>query len=838
MTKHENSDSPLRIYNFGRYTMALFDIFGHNEIFTDTGEDLYFTKPFTIPAGSSASVILPAANMGVAIAYAGRLVDGVWVEGVDLHYMTTEPGEQRIMQAGSTYVLYSKQKSDLQRDIYYTMNYTDIVIKEPIGFDSLKMTLKRHDLHGMGAEVSLGNLEFYGLAFDVIKSAYETDIDSEIIYEIEADGDILYSGKIDLSTYSVKQGDYQSVSVKVGEIGVKTTFNNRIDTEVDLNTPKTIDGDTVEAPEWLNLHIPFKHLLYTNKSEQKIDETITNGGGYAPFDGKIFIGDQQNCIFIPIGDVIVNEFGDFEKNVTYTTDTVDDSTPKIYTANINHEQQFGIDTIASIDIVLKAELLAFDGWNPMQDNYIRWQLMAIDIVKGEFIAGEVKSINKLDIDWETQSHKGTPFDLSCELHGELPASESIKYFLKFDIDLGTATAQYFGAHITIKRGSFVKMTMYDNLTEDTPVNADMLLVHDALNVVSHAISENALAVKSDWYKTPESTWNAGSIGAGALKALTNGYHIRGLFSDGDIERNMPMSFKSLIESLNAQDCIGWGFATENGELCIRVERWQWFYKDTVILSLTDVAEVQIDIDPDRIPTELKIGYKKYATNDQYNSIDSPHGMRTFVSGIKAVSKTETQECNFIADNYAIEEMRRASYLENETKETTYDESIFIFELTEKQGVYSIGHTAYNAENVGNPKEFINAKLTPRHMASRWKDYIFAANNTTSFKFTTGELNYKASFLVLPEYLNAVHSLKPFLGMATAASENEDIAYEHAIFVAEKITFSYPLTIAQYKQVKDNPYGLISVNGRLGWILDFKYSFADGMADFVLLQKYE
>lgn len=721
-----------------------------------------------------------------------------------------------------------------------TYNSTTTVISEPIGFDDLKMTLKRHDLHGIGAEVSLGNLEFYGTAFNIIKTAYDADIDSEVVYAVFADQTEIYSGKIDLSTYSVKQGDYQSVSVKVGEVGVKTTFNNRLDTEVDLNTPKTIDGDTVEAPDWLNLHIPPKHLLYTNLIRQRgdnsnvkfaTDTAISYADGIAISAGI--------SIFIPIEGTAVNEFGNFTSALPYTTyfptqaTTVDVPDPSAqfepkfiqYYPSEEHESKFGTNTKAKIDARIILRLTKMDSTPQDTNKRIRFAL---------FVESESESLRSYSpyVDGEDVLVQGSVWNVDIKFSGEISAEHPLTYYLFVE----ASSSFHYEGLVDICQGSYLKMTMYDNLTEDEPVNADMLLVHDALNIVSHAISENALAVKSDWYKTPVSKWNAGSIGGGALKALTNGYHIRGLFTDDETERNMPMSFKSLIESLNAQDCIGWGFTTENGVLCVRVERWSWFYKDTVILTLTNVAEVQIDIDPDRIITDLKIGYKKYATNDQYNSIDSPHGTRTFVNGIKAVSKTETQECDIIADNYAIEEIRRAAYQENETKETTYDESIFLFELTEKQGVYSIGHTAYNAEGIGNAKEFINAKLTPRHMASRWKDYIFAANNATPFKFTAGELNYKASFLVLPEYLNAIHSLKPFLGSATAASEDDDIAYEHAIFSAEKITFSCPLTIAQYQMVKANPYGLISVNGMQGWILGFIYSFEDGMADFTLIKK--
>ena len=390
------------------------------------------------------------------------------------------------------------------------------------------------------------------------------------------------------------------------------------------------------------------------------------------------------------------------------------------------------------------------------------------------------------------------------------------------------------------------MLMYDNLEETDPVNADMLLVHDALDVVTHSISENALSVKSDWYRTPESLHNAGTTGGGALKALTNGYKIRGLFTDeNDNPRNMPVSFKTLIESLDAQDCIGWGFSEEDGTTYVRVERWDWFYKNNTVLTLTNVAEVNTDVNTDSIPTEFKIGYKKYATSDEYNSIESPHGTRTFNNGIKALTKALTKECEFVADNYAIEETRRAKKAKSETEETTYDESIFLFELIRKTlvgqqyPVYSIGNTSISPQNVGRWSEFINAKLTPRHMAARWRGILFTANNDTPFRFTSGEINYKSSFSCYPESQTTAgvttQSLRSF-AETSPQTENDDITFLQSILKAEKISFSCPISVDQYKAIKAAPYGLVSVNGRLGWIHEFRYSFYDGMAEFTLIAK--
>ena len=585
----------------------------------------------------------------------------------------------------------------------------------------------------------------------------------------------------------------------------------------------------------------MKHLLYTNSVKQKSDVTyehIAGGTHIASSTDLPYAESSARYIYVPLNGDEVNEFSTFGQEASGLESTTSADFNPQYVCAEDHTQKFGSDTVAIIDGFLSVDVYVYQYVIGVTGRTVYFSLVAED-ANGNTIASPEKAIAR-----DTMQQW---LHVETKLSGELTATNSIRFYIKVRAGNGHSVFAF-----KIKRGTYFRMKMYDNLTEDV-VNADMLLVHDALNVVAKGISDNGLSVKSDWFRTPESTWNAGATGDGACKALTNGYHIRGLFTEGDLKRNMPLSFKALIEALDAMDCIGWGFSTENDELFVRVERWDWFYKDTTILTLTNVAEVTTDVYVDLIPTELKIGYKKYATQDQYNSIDSPHGVRTFVSGIKALSKALTKECEFVADNYAIEETRRARKDVNETEETTYDESIFVFELmrqyqaalavgqTPDPPSYSIVHSALNATNVGRASEFINAKLTPRHMAARWRSFLFSANNTTPFRFTAGEINYKSSFKTTPEdnalqVITGNTYLKSFAVTAPQA-ENSDITYSHAKFKAEKITFQCPLSIAQYKTVKANPYGLVSVNGVLGWIMDFKYSFYDGLADFTLIAKY-
>ena len=158
-------------------------------------------------------------------------------------------------------------------ELKHTINGIEIL--EPIGFDGLKTTIKRHDYHGMSAEVSVGTLEFSGKAASIIHDAYNTDIDTELNYVVTDEwGGVIYSGMIDLSTYDEHSGDYFTVSCKVGEVGVKTIFNNRTSTDVDLNTRATIDdSELAHIPQWKKLTIPAKTIKLINHIEQNKTQT-------------------------------------------------------------------------------------------------------------------------------------------------------------------------------------------------------------------------------------------------------------------------------------------------------------------------------------------------------------------------------------------------------------------------------------------------------------------------------------------------------------------------------------------------------------------------------------
>lgn len=685
-------------------------------------------------------------------------------------------------------------------------------IEEPIGFDDLQTKITRGDYHGISLEVSVGNLEFYGKAYNIIKEAYYSDIDSQILYEVSfSDGRILYSGTIDLSTYSEKCGDYCSITCKVGDIGAKTTFNNRTDTEVDLNTTKTIDGaDLGMQASWEHLNIPLKHLKYTNSAKQATEEEYAVAHDYTA-------GYTTDTTPFVLNKVKVNEFGEVCEGSVLFAETGD------------FDEEFGSGTTMAVDLRIKARIT--ENQTISTGGIFRWY---IALKSGENTIAVSQFMNRRVGDTAEIVYQGN-------VSTDQPLRLFFREYHQYDL-------QSWNVKIAIEKDSYMKLTMFDNI-EDSNVDADMLVVHNALNVVAGSISENELSVKSDWYGGLLSSWNKPTqTGGGHLKAITNGYKIRGLFTDGENERNMPISFKDLITSLSALDCIGWGFSNENGQDFVRVERWDWFYKDAVILALDGTNESSRSFDTGRIKTDLQIGFKKYETDSTFNSIDSIHGERSFANAIKVLSSKASQLCSLIADTYSIEETRRAKDKVDPSESFKYDENIFVFELDAEGSniagaqsrIISIPNNVNSSSGIDRPAEQYNVQLSPRRCAERWRSFLFSSSNRSAYRFISGKINYKPAFECKQSQSTASYYhyyLADFYGGQKLA-EDADIDYAHTKFKAEKLHFSYPITIDQYKAIIANPYGLISIDGIKGWIQEMQYKFATGEAEFTLIPKFE
>lgn len=728
-------------------------------------------------------------------------------------------------------------------------------INEPIGFDNFKVTFSRGEYHGMSVEASAGSLEFYDIAADVIMDAYENDIDSVVTYRVSNGTNVVYEGVVDLSTIQERSSEYHSVSAKVGDVGAKTTFNNRADTPIDLNTKTSVDGVELDTPaRFFKVTLPERHFVYTNNLMQRQDSDVTLGLPVA-FENRGVTSTAGWFLSIHLDTQTANEFGtigttDYLVHSGYETSLPINfaDTEALFETGGQTEfvDKFGSNTKKVVDVDVSIQIKYSDYIIP--SSYERKSFTEQILVVSGPLYHEFAEEDKLADtnvllrgDSYTRQYENSQSYHTLRVHGSFETDGTTLLWIGVwirnnNIDDGVGSGRAFtkGLNIqfSVQEGSYVRMRMMDSIVTQKPVQADCCYVSSALTAVCQAISDNALTMQSSWFGPGSGLQKAGG---GRLKCITNGYKIRGLFTDEYNERNMPVSFKDLIESLNAIDCIGWCFDDNNGAASVRIERWDWFYKNDVILEIVNPKDVQRDVNAESVVSSINIGYKKYTTQDEYNSIDSPHGERTFISKIKAINGTRQVLCDFIADTYAIEETRRASFQKDKTEEFKYDESIFILELA--QG--AVGTSPYvptgvlSSSGFETPDSMYNLRITPWHNACRWKDYLFKTNSECRVECTSGTINYNASFKT--DESPFVTTLQ-IMGEADH-TENQPIESNRSIIKAETITFTYPISLAEYKSIKANPYGIVMVNGKPCWIKEVSYSFVDGEAEFKLIPKY-
>lgn len=763
-------------------------------------------------------------------------------------------------------------------ELIHTLN--GVVIEEPIGFDNLKATIKRHDYHGMSAEVTVGDLEFYGVAANMIKEAYNTDLDTEITYQVKTeDGEEIYAGVIDLATYSELNGAYFSVSCKVGEVGIKTTFNNRTDTYVDLNNVNTIDGELLEAsPKWNRITIPHRTLVYTNEQRQSVTTTYEEEPGTG---NRIQLPDDfgRAWLNIALDTTTKSEFGEVQPLFHLAAINEKENTAAGYVepfCKTNTGETIDNESDIYINVNLQCSIHFPEG--PDAHNKPFTNIAANG--EGAFEVVAALRLNGYQIRTSELAKKITNdnytdiVDLNLTWSGVVKKKDLASIYLGIDFknlnckNEEAEVPKYFNnpAYFVLKinEGSYIRAMLYSEAKHE--VSADMVMVHDALDTIVHSLSNNKLSLNSGLYKVI-----MGGPGDGALKAITNGYKIRGLEPVKDKERNMAVSFKDMIESLNSIDCIGWGFEKDT----IRVERWDWFYQDNIILRIDKPKEITRKIDESMAITELTIGYKKYATEEEFSSIDSIHGERVFTTKTGAMSKPVTAMCDFIADNYAIELTRRKALTKDQESEFKYDESIFIFALQvedyDEAAIYTIPNDVIEEKSgtIKYPDQMYNSIISPTRNAYRWINRIFCLNGIKPFVLTKGTINYIADFktkqsagntFLLKDDVNNI----PLKGVMIEedswqeSQSGEDMTLQEVYYAqvledevpqpsdkdwriprmirAEEISLTYPVSIEEYKTILGNPYGLVLADGEECWIKEFQYDFNTSEAEFKLIPK--
>ncbi len=734
-------------------------------------------------------------------------------------------------------------------------------IDEPIGFDGFSIKMQRSNYHGISAEFSEKVLEFYGKAIDIIKDAFDEGLDSELQFIIKkscgdnGNYDELYRGVLDLSTYEYKQGDYCSVRCKVGEIGQRTTFNSRVETNVLLSSGQTIDGkdlaigsDKTYSNYEREIKIPGMGLPMESRGKMSVVDKL-KVAKESPFFKDQSFPENRHHLYIGFSDSEISELGAIKNE--FTTQK-----KPIYIAD--KKGKFTIEYNLNFHLVWDRKFY--------RTNYI------VCLRKNDELIVEQNSYSYAPND---NNERFVNKDKKIEI--DLEQGDKLYFYIRYWFCIeenyptgagGGVSLQEVPVYVRKKEISDNNQVSYFKVFRkdmETSVYGKIAFVHEVLNGVCDITS--GLTVRSDWYSRKDSAINPLKdvnryFGSGSLKTLTTGARLRrGRMTGSNNITPLKFCFKDLIQNLNAIDNVGWGFSLEmeNGspKLFIRVEPMAWFYKkDLELLVVDNVQNISRKVDVKRVYNRAEIGYEKYAELNKGRFIDAIHTKREYSNGLKAVKRTYKKLSKFIADGYLIEEARRKA-LDPSHKDESKDEDVFILEVG--GSVWLDGFIEYFVvqgldvkpifkNRILSPETVFNPRLTPRRNAEKHKQSLFYSLRNNEFRFISGTGNYfvvgkgmkhEPDDLFVNYYLEehteltswGANGVYEYLGLGVG------FGFYNPFLRAEILKFEYPLKWTDYKRIKDNPYGYILVNGEKCFIWSVDYVLDSGLCKFELIPSF-
>jgi hypothetical protein len=726
--------------------------------------------------------------------------------------------------------------------------YLDVLeIEEPQGFADIVLNMKRDDnWHGVFFEASTSELAFYGVGAAYLKNKKETQgLKSDVTFKaLQACGiydelETILEGKLNFGKYSETCGNSCLVKIPVEQIGCLMTLRNRYDQKVDLDATTTFNKmSALQQYDRLNfnMELPAKEL------QAAVDGSVADAG-YTHDSDHITPGSGSLILIRP--DYEVQRYGNIE-------------TGQLIGFNNCESNMGSADCTGPITPQLLFEDLiqCFDG---NYDYSVRY--------KGTFNLGAGMSLFHIKmkiVQWDATGdifnnavivQEYTIFDglpspplgpqtilFDHTLSGITTIADGIGFYAFLEVGLSSGNA-----HLNIV---FDKETYFTlSAVKICPnTNANVYAINETLSRITEAITDNCLKVKSDYYgRTDSQPYASAEDGCGALRVTTSGLKIRNAPTPAFFS-----SLKDMFDGLRGIDNIGMGIEDNPnvpGYSWLRIEPVEYFYQDQEVLALPFVPEAEISVQEQLHYSVIKSGYQKWEV-ERVNGLDEPNSNREYRTGLSSVNNTIDVTSKLVAGSYPIEVTRQQSFAATGAADTTYDNETFII-CVERQAYNFIVEQGIidNAANVFSPQTLYNWRIRPFSNLMRWfksiaNSYPNITDSANKLFFSSGTGNFLADGEIGGAYPtckleNGVKAENRDLGQFDFA----DIAEATPLWIPEYATLKYPLSVADYKTLKANPYGYISFQcgtgeWKKGYVQNLRYRLNKGEADFTLKLKWD
>jgi hypothetical protein len=149
----------------------------------------------------------------------------------------------------------------------------------------------------------------------------------------------------------------------------------------------------------------------------------------------------------------------------------------------------------------------------------------------------------------------------------------------------------------------------------------------------------------------------------------------------------------------------------------------------------------------------------------------------------------------------------------------------------------------DAVNIHTPESVFNYQISPVRNLMRWFRTMAASypnindsDNKLSFNAGTGNLQATGMYRGRDECREEALPIKE--SQDITPQNFQDVNKCTPLWSNETFSFEYPMSVAEYNNIKANPYGYVSFqcgdgDFERGWIKDIKYRPVDGKATIVL-----
>lgn len=710
-------------------------------------------------------------------------------------------------------------------------------IDEPAGFAEFTIRAKRDDVwHGVFFEASASDLSFYGEAAAYLQEKRDNQgFAAVVVFRAVSDCGEEFSGNLDFRKFKATCGNDCTVTMPVEQPGCLMTLRNRYDQKVDLDTRLGFDGLTV-LPDYsymnFEMMLAAQELFLGDEATPSEDELfdIADSPEWFPNEGGITI----NAYLMPFFDTITNSsLGNFSpySTIEFVNGGFNNAPPlgaSIPIITIDGDTVCGVSG-AELEYRLKGTIVQTTTGTSVTNFTVK--LFRLPAGLDEMDTASYEQVYELLMASLTNDDTAD-FDVTATI--PLPdINPGDQFFLGVFVRNFTGQPEVDTLTFLQDQDSFFRTTA-SGLCPET--EAAVSMVHEALSLITEAITDRCLTVKSDYYGRVDSQpYEAATDGCGGLRVLTSGLRLRRSENPKHF-----LSLKDAYDSLNAIDNIGMAVETD----VLRIEPVRYFYQDVEVMSMPYIPAATYELQERLAYSIVKVGYKKWET-ENVNGLDEFNSNKEFRSTLTSIDNTLDITSNFIAGGYPIEHTRQQSFAETGAADTKYDNDTFIIVVErEAYGFHVEQGVIDNAANIYSPATAYNWRIRPMYNLMRWwksiaSSYVSLMNTASRFMFSAGTGNLEATGDMLTDPCRVETVTKPENGNLAVG----DVLDSTPIWKPETVNFRYPMSMKEYNLVKQNPYGFISFQcGKSayekGYIINLLYHVADGEADITLKVKWQ